>query len=147
MGPAAHLYGIFVVLSVLHVRALVSLFAGAISALGLAAIVAASIAAEGEGASEVLGIPRSLEMFSAVMLLVTGVAAAAVALRMRRYLKTATAEASVAVKIPAMMPPITMTTKARISTGSPMPTCTDWMAPTSAPASPASAAPRAKTMV
>jgi hypothetical protein len=25
------------------------------------------------------------------------------------------------------MPPMTITTKARISTGSPMPTCTDWM--------------------
>ena len=45
------------------------------------------------------------------------------------------------------MPPMTMTTKARISTGSPMPTCTDWIAPTSAPASPASAAPSAKTSV
>ncbi len=45
------------------------------------------------------------------------------------------------------MPPITITTKARISTGSPMPTCTDWIVPTSAPASPASAAPSAKTSV
>jgi len=45
------------------------------------------------------------------------------------------------------MPPITMTTKARISTGSPMPTCTDWSAPTRAPARPASAAPSAKTTV
>ena len=45
------------------------------------------------------------------------------------------------------MPPMTMTTKARISTGSPMPTCTDWMVPTSAPASPARAAPNAKTSV
>ncbi len=45
------------------------------------------------------------------------------------------------------MPPITITTKARISTGSPIPTCTDWSVPTSAPASPASAAPSAKTSV
>ena len=40
------------------------------------------------------------------------------------------------------MPPITTTTKAMISTGSPMPTCTDWIGPISAPARPASAAPR-----
>ncbi|MEL6497608.1 MAG: PP2C family protein-serine/threonine phosphatase [Planctomycetota bacterium] len=93
MGPSAHLYGIFIVLSVLHVRILVSFFAGVVSALGLAAVVAASIATEGEGASELLGIPRSLETFSAVILLITGAAAALVALRMRRYLRTATAEA------------------------------------------------------
>ena len=40
-----------------------------------------------------------------------------------------------------------MTTKARISTGSPMPTCTDWIVPTRAPAKPASAAPSANTVV
>ncbi|MEM9167871.1 MAG: PP2C family protein-serine/threonine phosphatase [Planctomycetota bacterium] len=93
LGPSAHLYGIFIVLSVLHVRVFVSLFAGVISASGLAAVVAASIATEGQGASEVLGIPRSLETFSAVILLVTGAAAALVALRMRQYLNTAMAEA------------------------------------------------------
>src|SRR6056297_1348462 len=45
------------------------------------------------------------------------------------------------------IPPITITTKARIRTGSPMPTCTVWIAPISAPANPASAAPSAKTSV
>ncbi len=94
MGPSAHLYGIFIVLSVLHVRVLVSLFAGLTSALGLAAVVTTSILTEGEGASEVLGIPRSLETFSVVVLLLTGAAAALVALRMRRYLKTAAVEAA-----------------------------------------------------
>jgi hypothetical protein len=34
------------------------------------------------------------------------------------------------------IPPMTMTTKARISTGSPMPTCTDWIVPTRAPGEP-----------
>ncbi len=98
MGPSGHLYGIFIVLSVLHVRLLVSLIAGATSALGLAAVVTASIITEGEGASEVLGIPRSLEVFSAIILLVMGAAAALVALRMRRYLETATSEAEKRVR-------------------------------------------------
>ncbi|MEM9083169.1 MAG: PP2C family protein-serine/threonine phosphatase [Planctomycetota bacterium] len=93
MGPSGHLYGIFIVLSVLHVRMLVSLVAGLTSALGLAAVVIASLMTEGEGASEILGIPRSLEVFSAIILLVMGAAAALVALRMRRYLETATSEA------------------------------------------------------
>ena len=45
------------------------------------------------------------------------------------------------------MPPITITTKARMSTGSPIPTSTDCIAPTNAPARPANAAPRANTKV
>ena len=45
------------------------------------------------------------------------------------------------------MPPMTTTTKAMMRTGSPMPTWTDWIGPISAPARPARAAPRAKTMV
>ncbi|MEL6397213.1 MAG: SpoIIE family protein phosphatase [Planctomycetota bacterium] len=93
MGPSGHLYGIFIVLSVLHVRMLVSLVAGLASGLGLAAVVMTSILTEGDAASELLGIPRSLEVFSAIIMVLMGSAAALVALRMRRYLETATAEA------------------------------------------------------
>ena len=45
------------------------------------------------------------------------------------------------------IPPITITTKANINTGSPIPTSTDWMAPINAPANPARAAPIANTIV
>ena len=45
------------------------------------------------------------------------------------------------------MPPMTMTTKARISTLSPMPGSTDRIGATIAPAKPASIAPKPKTSV
>ena len=45
------------------------------------------------------------------------------------------------------MPPITITTKAKIKIGYPIPTSTDCMAPIIAPESPARAAPKAKTTV
>ncbi|MEM7449778.1 MAG: hypothetical protein AAF355_16230, partial [Myxococcota bacterium] len=73
MGPSGHLYGIFIVLSVLHVRMLVSLVAGLASGLGLAAVVMTSILTEGDAASEMLGIPRSLEVFSAIIMVLMGV--------------------------------------------------------------------------
>ncbi len=43
------------------------------------------------------------------------------------------------------IPPITMTTSASISTGSPMPTSTEYKVLTNEPAKPAKAAPKAKT--
>ena len=92
MGPASHLYGIFIVLSILHVRILVSLLAGFVSGLGLAVMVFISVNSEGLDASTMLGMPRSLEGLSAAFVGLTGAAAGLVALRMRRYLETATEE-------------------------------------------------------
>ncbi len=93
IGPAGHLYGIFIVLSVLHVRVGASLMAGAVSSIGFAAMVTLSLNIEDAEASRLLGSPRSLELFSAAVVLLTGAAAGLVALRMRRYLVTAVAEA------------------------------------------------------
>ena len=45
------------------------------------------------------------------------------------------------------IPPMTITTKAKIKIGSPIPTSTDCMAPIIAPDNPARAAPNAKTTV
>ncbi len=53
------------------------------------------------------------------------------------------------IKAPFMdpIPPMTITTKAKIKIGSPIPTSTDCIAPIIAPAKPANAAPIAKTIV
>ncbi|MEM1330948.1 MAG: PP2C family protein-serine/threonine phosphatase [Planctomycetota bacterium] len=93
LGPPSHLYALFVVLSVLHVRVLVALTAGVASGLGLASIVIASMILEPSDATALKGVPRSLETFSAALVGMTGVAAGVVALRMRGYLQTATREA------------------------------------------------------
>ncbi|MEM6391894.1 MAG: PP2C family protein-serine/threonine phosphatase [Planctomycetota bacterium] len=86
LGPASHLYGLFIVLSVLHVRLAVCVFAGAVSAAGLGLMV---VVGAGEGSF----LPRSLEVFSAVLVLGTGAAAGLVAVRMRHYLHSAVEEA------------------------------------------------------
>ncbi len=92
LGPASHIYAIFIVLSILHVRFMVSIFAGLIAAIGLASMFVVSTRTDGLAATEILGLPRSLELYSAVLLLLTGAAAALVAHRTRTYLETATKE-------------------------------------------------------
>ncbi|MEM1164662.1 MAG: SpoIIE family protein phosphatase [Planctomycetota bacterium] len=95
-GPATHLYAIFIVLSVLHVRLLVSLTAGFVSAAGLAGLAITAILAHTPGTEQML--TPSLKVFSAVLVLCTGGAAGLVALRMRRYLETAATEAEARVR-------------------------------------------------
>ncbi|MEN1704651.1 MAG: SpoIIE family protein phosphatase [Planctomycetota bacterium] len=93
LGPVSHLYAIFVVLSVLHVRASVSLVAAATACLGLLVMLATSAATEQTVVTDSAGMNRSLEALSATFVLLAGVAAGLVALRMRRYLETAAREA------------------------------------------------------
>ncbi|MEM9064808.1 MAG: PP2C family serine/threonine-protein phosphatase, partial [Planctomycetota bacterium] len=93
LGPISHLYAIFIVLSVLHVRASVSLIAAGTACLGLLVMLATSVATEVTVVTGSAAINRSLEALSAVFVLLAGVAAGLVALRMRRYLETAASEA------------------------------------------------------
>jgi len=92
LSPAADMYALFIVLSVLHVRLSVSLTAGAVSAAGYTALVLMTTAgAESGEVAEVL--PASLAGFSGVLVLTTGAAAALVAFKTRRYLRSAAMEA------------------------------------------------------
>ncbi|MEM6550729.1 MAG: SpoIIE family protein phosphatase [Planctomycetota bacterium] len=93
LGPASHMYGLFIVLSILHVRLPVGVFAGAVSAVGLGVLVITADDGFGASAGGDGFLPQSVEVFSAVLVLATGGAAGLVALRMRRYLLTAVAEA------------------------------------------------------
>ncbi|MEL6311371.1 MAG: hypothetical protein AAFQ17_03235, partial [Pseudomonadota bacterium] len=82
LGPVSHLYAIFIVLGVLHVRASVSLAAATTACLGLLVILATSVATEPAVVTDSAGMNRSLEALSAVFVLLTGAAAGIVALRM-----------------------------------------------------------------
>ena len=93
LGPIGHLYAIFIVLSVLHVRISVSLVAAATACLGLLAMLAVSTVTEEAVVTEAMAVNRSLEALSAVFVLLAGAAAGLVALRVRRYLETAASEA------------------------------------------------------
>ncbi|MEM9064052.1 MAG: PP2C family protein-serine/threonine phosphatase [Planctomycetota bacterium] len=93
LGPASHLYAIFIVLSILHVRLLLSLVAGGIAAIGLASVVVVSVVWETDEAALAMGLPRSLEGLSAVFVLLTGVTAGLVALKVRGYLESSVIEA------------------------------------------------------
>ncbi|MEM1013024.1 MAG: PP2C family protein-serine/threonine phosphatase [Planctomycetota bacterium] len=93
LGPASHMYALFIVLSVLHVRLAVSLVSGLVSGLGLGLMVVVSSITEGSGTATDSLMPRSLEMFSAVLVVATGAAAGIVALRVRGYLGSAVSEA------------------------------------------------------
>ncbi|MEM1109505.1 MAG: SpoIIE family protein phosphatase, partial [Planctomycetota bacterium] len=93
LGPASHLYAIFIVLSVLHVRLRVSLVAGTVSAIGLASVfVTSKFLGDGSHAATRL-LPPSLEGLSVLFILAAGIAAGIVGMRMRRYLETAASEA------------------------------------------------------
>ncbi|MNS90163.1 hypothetical protein D3C72_1242000 [compost metagenome] len=59
----------------------------------------------------------------------------------------AISNAAISVPRTEPMPPTTITTSARISTGSPMPDCTDRIGPASAPATPASTDPSRNSSV
>lgn len=91
-GPASHLYAIFIVLSVLHVRLLVSIVAGAAAAVGLGSIVFLSFLTESGSAADTSNLPRSLDGLSAVFVLLTGVAAGLVAVRVKGYLESSVRE-------------------------------------------------------
>lgn len=93
LGPASHLYAVFIVLSVLHVRLRVSLVAGAVSAIGLASVFVVSGFTAESGLDPERLLPRSLEGLSVVFVMGAAVAAGLVAMRMRRYLEIAAAEA------------------------------------------------------
>jgi len=93
LGPASHLYAVFIVLSVLHVRLRVSLVAGAVSAVGLASVFVASEISRQSGIDAERLLPRSLEGLSVLFVLGVGIAAGLVGMRMRRYLETAANEA------------------------------------------------------
>lgn len=92
LGPPSHLYGIFIVLGVLHVRLSLCLVAGAVAALGLASLVVVSELTGDHAGTTAMGLPRSLEGLSVTFVFLTGVAASLVAVRMRRYLETASTE-------------------------------------------------------
>lgn len=92
LGPPSHIYALFIVLSVLHVRLALSLVAGTVAGAGLASLVVVSSLTEDGAATLEMGLPRSLEGLSATFVFMTGVAAGLVSLRMRRYLETATSE-------------------------------------------------------
>ncbi|MEM6498708.1 MAG: PP2C family serine/threonine-protein phosphatase, partial [Pseudomonadota bacterium] len=98
LGPASHLYAIFIVLSVLHIRMRVSLVSGAVSAVGLGAIVILSGSEPGLSNEHQSVLPKSLEIFSAALILCTGAAAGLVAMRVRLYLETAAQEAKARVR-------------------------------------------------
>ncbi|MEM6856047.1 MAG: SpoIIE family protein phosphatase, partial [Planctomycetota bacterium] len=98
LGPASHLYAIFIVLSVLHVRLGVSFVAGVVSAAGLASVFIASGLPGESGIDSGRALPRSLEGLSVAFVLGAGIAAGLVGKRMRRYLETAAKEAEVRVK-------------------------------------------------
>ncbi|MEM1167312.1 MAG: PP2C family protein-serine/threonine phosphatase [Planctomycetota bacterium] len=93
LGPASHMYAIFLVLSILHVRFAVSCVAGVVATSGFGAVVIVSLMTDDTQVSEVLGLARSLEGLSAIFVLLTGIAAGMVAMRMRTYLESAASEA------------------------------------------------------
>ncbi|MEM9109650.1 MAG: PP2C family protein-serine/threonine phosphatase [Planctomycetota bacterium] len=98
LGPASHLYAIFIVLSVLHIRMQVSLVSGAVSAVGLGTLVILAGSEPGLSSEYQSVLPKSLEVFSAALILCTGAAAGLVAMRVRLYLETATQEAKARVR-------------------------------------------------
>lgn len=93
LGPASHMYAIFITLSVLHVRVHVTIVASAVATLGLLGTIVISAMTDDATLAPSGSLPRSLEGFSAVLVLCTGAAAGLVAMRLRRYLMTAATEA------------------------------------------------------
>lgn len=92
LGPATHLYAVFIVLSVLYVSSRVTIAASIVATLGLVGTVVVSAVTEDAALSPDGSLPRSLEGFSAFVVLLTGAAAALTAKQMRRYLATAVEE-------------------------------------------------------
>ncbi|MGB0717077.1 MAG: PP2C family protein-serine/threonine phosphatase [Phycisphaerae bacterium] len=91
-SPIPALYGMFIVLSVLHLKPIVCLVGGTAAALGYAVVVIAAVY-DMAGDSPPGIITISLRLLSAAVVWITALAAALVANRARHFVRTAVMEA------------------------------------------------------
>lgn len=85
-GPAAYLYGVFIVLSVLRLDFALSVFTGAVAAIEFTALSFAHVSSEYVAATIVLSAPGFI-LGKAVVLLLSGVVAGLVAVQLRRKIR------------------------------------------------------------
>lgn len=85
-GPAAYLYGVFIVLSVLRLDLALSVFTGAVAAAEFAALSFAYVSDEYTAAAMVLSAPTFI-LGKAVVLLLSGLVAGLVAMQLRRKIR------------------------------------------------------------
>ncbi|MEM9373816.1 MAG: PP2C family protein-serine/threonine phosphatase [Planctomycetota bacterium] len=89
LGPLSHLYPIFIVLSIMHVRFSVSALSGIVASAGMMILIYTDRSVH----LDTEQLPRSLEYFSAILVLAAGLASGFVARRTRHYLETAARQA------------------------------------------------------